>query len=110
MKAECMYLTSPLEWNQFNPNIFNGQYYNSTKQIPLTDLHMKRLFLSSLPPENDSSTKHIINYWLINGGDGGSQFAMEKFGVSMLEEIILNNYHKIYSNAHPIMYLFQYRP
>ncbi|CAF3890678.1 unnamed protein product, partial [Rotaria sp. Silwood1] len=48
MKAECMYLTSPLEWNQFNPNIFNGQYYNSTKQIPLTDLHMKRLFLSSL--------------------------------------------------------------
>ncbi|CAF5114834.1 unnamed protein product, partial [Rotaria sp. Silwood1] len=78
MKAECMYLTSPLEWNQFNPNIFNGQYYNSTKQIPLTDLHMKRLFLSSLPPENDSSTKHIINYWLINGGDGGSQLAMGK--------------------------------
>ncbi|CAF1224262.1 unnamed protein product [Rotaria sp. Silwood1] len=108
MKAECMYLTSPLEWNQFNPNTFDGEYYNSTKQIPLTDLHMKRLFLSSLPPGNDSSTTHIINYWLINGG-GGSQFAMEKFGVSMLEEIVLNNYHKIYSNTRPIMYLFQHR-
>ncbi|CAF1374815.1 unnamed protein product [Rotaria sordida] len=108
MRVECIYLTSPLEWDQFNPNTFDGPYYNSTKQIPLTDLHIKRLFLSNLPPGNDSSTKHIINYWLVNGG-GGSQYAMEKFGVSMLEEIVLNNYHKIYSNTHPIMYLFQYR-
>ncbi|CAF1465686.1 unnamed protein product [Adineta ricciae] len=109
IKAECMYLTSPLEWNQFNPNTFDGEYYNSTRQIPLTDLHMKRLLLSSFSSiQNNSSRKHIINYWLINGG-GGSQYGMETFGISMLEEIVLNNYDKIYSNTHPIMYLFQYR-
>ncbi|CAF1254893.1 unnamed protein product [Adineta steineri] len=108
MQAECMYLTSPLEWNQFNPNTFDGQYYNSTKEILLTDLHMKRVFLSSLPPIQNSSREHIINYWLVNGG-GGSQYGMEHFGIIMLKEIVRNNYHKIYTNTHPIMYLFQYR-
>ena len=50
IQAECMYLTSPLEWDQFNPNTFDGVYYNETKKISLTDLHMKRLFFSQLPP------------------------------------------------------------
>ncbi|CAF0941874.1 unnamed protein product [Rotaria sordida] len=108
IQAECMYLTSPLEWNEFNPNNFDGFYYNSTKSIPLTDLHMKRLFFSDFPPRNTSTIKHIINYWLLNGG-GGSQYGMETFGVSMLKQIILNKYHQTYSQTHPIMYLFQYR-
>ncbi|CAF0992879.1 unnamed protein product [Didymodactylos carnosus] len=69
---------------------------------------MKRLFLSDFPPPNGSTTKHIINYWLVNGG-GGSQFGMETFGVSMLKQIILNNYHNKYPQTHPVMYLFQYR-
>jgi hypothetical protein len=108
IESECMYLTSPLEWNQFNPNTFNGSYYNSSREILLTDLHLKRLFLSSLPPSRNSSVKHTINYWLVNGG-GGSQSGMEIFGVSMLKQVVLNNYHQIYSETHPIMYLFQYR-
>ncbi|CAF1643638.1 unnamed protein product [Rotaria sp. Silwood1] len=108
IQAECMYLTSPLEWNEFNPNTFDGFYYNSTKSIPLTDLHMKRLFLSDFPPQNTSIVKHIISYWLVNGG-GGSQYGMEQFGVSMLKQIILNKYHQTYPQTHPIMYLFQYR-
>ncbi|CAF3625481.1 unnamed protein product [Rotaria sp. Silwood1] len=103
-----MYLTSPLEWNQFNPNTFDGLYYNSTKSIPVTDLHMKRLFLSNLPPRNTSPVKHIINYWLLNGG-GGSQIVMESFGISMLQQIISNNYHEKYHQTNPIIYLFQYR-
>ncbi|CAF0724360.1 unnamed protein product [Adineta steineri] len=61
IQAECMYLTSPLEWNQFNPNTFDGIYYNKTKQISLTDLHMKRLFFAKLPPKNKSSIKHTMN-------------------------------------------------
>jgi hypothetical protein len=108
IQAECMYLTSPLEWDQFNPNTFDGVYYNETKKIPLTDLHLKRLFFSQLPPPKNSSVKHTINYWLVNGG-GGSQYGMESFGISMLTQIILNKYHIIYSQTHPIMYLFQYR-
>jgi hypothetical protein len=108
IQAECMYLTSPLEWDQFNPNTFDGLYYNSTKLIPLTDLHMKRLFLSNLPPQNTSTVKHIINYWLLNGA-GGSQFLMESFGISMLKQISLNHYHEKYHQTNPIMYLFQYR-
>ncbi|CAF3546877.1 unnamed protein product [Rotaria socialis] len=108
IQAECMYLTSPLEWNEFNPNNFDGFYYNSTKSIPLTDLHIKRLFFSDLSPRNTLTVKHIINYWLVNGG-GGSQYGMETFGVSMLRQIILNKYHKTYPQTHPIMYLFQYR-
>ncbi|CAF5114768.1 unnamed protein product [Rotaria sp. Silwood1] len=108
IQAECMYLTSPLEWNEFNPNTFDGFYYNSTKSIPLTDLHMKRLFLSNFPPRNISNVKHIINYWLLNGG-GGSQYGMETFGISMLKQIIQNKYHQTYPQTHPIMYLFQYR-
>ena len=108
IQAECMYLTSPLEWDQFNPNTFDGIYYNKTKTIPLTDLHMKRLFFSQLPPPRNSSVKHTINYWLVNGG-GGSQYGMELFGISMLRQIALDRYHVIYSQTHPIMYLFQYR-
>jgi len=108
IQAECMYLTSPLEWNQFNPNTFDGLYYNSTKQIPLTNLHLKRLFFSELSPSRNSSMKHTINYWLVNGG-GGSQYVMEAFGISMLKQIVLNNYHKTYPETYPIMYLFQYR-
>jgi hypothetical protein len=108
IEAECMYLTSPLEWNQFNPNTFDGNYYNQTKNISLTDLHLKRLFFSQLPPSKNSSIKHTINYWLVNGG-GGSQYGMEFFGISMLQQIALNKYHTIYSQTHPIMYLFQYR-
>jgi hypothetical protein len=72
------------------------------------DLHMKRLFLSNLPPRNISTVKHIINYWLVNSG-GGNQFGMETFGVSTLKQIILNRYHQKYPQTHPIMYLFQYR-
>ncbi|CAF4486917.1 unnamed protein product [Rotaria sp. Silwood2] len=82
IQAECMYLTSPLKWNEFNPNTFDGFYYNLTKSIPLTDLHMKRLFFSNFPPRNASTVKHIINSWLVNGG-GGSQYGMETFGVSI---------------------------
>lgn len=108
IESECIFLTSPLEWNEFNPNTFDGLYFNSTKSISLTDLHMRRLFLSNLPPRNTSTVKHIINYWLVNGG-GGSQFLMEAFGISMLKQIIWNNYHKIYDQSNPIMYLFQYR-
>ncbi|CAF4040550.1 unnamed protein product [Adineta steineri] len=108
IQAECSYITSPLEWNQFNPNTFDGLYYNSTKTIPLTDLHMKRLFISNLPPRNTSTVKHIINYWLVNGA-GGSQSLMESFGISMLKQIILNHYHEKYHQTNPIMYLFQYR-
>ncbi|CAF3723365.1 unnamed protein product [Rotaria socialis] len=108
IQAECMYLTSPLEWNEFNPNTFDGLYYNSTKTISLTDLHMKRLYFSDLPPRNTSTIKHIINYWLLNGG-GGSQYGMETFGVSMLKQIIQNKYHQTYPQTHPIVYLFQYR-
>jgi hypothetical protein len=108
IQAECMYLTSPLEWDQFNPNTFDGIYYNETKKIPLTDLHMKRLFFSQLPPSKNSSVNHTINYWLLNGG-GGSQYALEPFGISMLRQIVLNRYHVIYPQTHPIMYLFQYR-
>ncbi|CAF3035306.1 unnamed protein product [Rotaria sp. Silwood2] len=108
IQAECMCLTSPLEWNEFNPNTFDGFYYNSTKSIPVTDLHMKRLFLSNFPPRNTSTIKHIINYWLSNGG-GGSQYGMETFGISMLKQIVKNNYHQTYPQTHPIMYLFQYR-
>ncbi len=108
IQAECMYLTSPLEWDQFNPNTFDGVYYNETKQIPVTDLHMKRLFFFQLPPSRNSSIKHTINYWLVNGG-GGSQYGMEPFGISMLKQIVLNQYHTIYPQTHPIMYLFQYR-
>jgi len=108
IQAECMYLTSPLEWNQFNPNTFDGVYYNKTKTIPLTDLHLKRLFFSQLPPPRNSSVNHTINYWLVNGG-GGSQYGMEFFGISMLKQIVLNKYHMIYPETHPIMYLFQYR-
>lgn len=108
IESECMYLTSPLEWNGFNPNTFDGLYFNSTKSIPLTDLHMRRLFLSNLPPRNTSMVKHIINYWLLDGS-GGSQFLMESFGISMLKQIILNNYHEVYYQSNPIMYLFQYR-
>ncbi len=108
IQAECMYLTSPLEWDQFNPNTFDGIYYNETKKIPLTDLHLKRLFFSQLPPPKNSSIKHTINYWLVNGG-GGSQYGMESFGISMLQQIVLNKYHTIYPQTHPIMYLFQYR-
>ncbi|CAF4093486.1 unnamed protein product, partial [Rotaria magnacalcarata] len=108
IQAECMYLTSPLEWDESNPNTFDGLYYNSTKSIPLTDLHMKRLFLLNLPPRNTSTVKHIINYWLLDGA-GGSQFLMESFGISMLKQIILNYYHEKYHQTHPIMYLFQYR-
>ena len=108
IQAECMYLTSPLEWDQFNPNTFDSVYYNKTKEILLTDLHLKRLFFSELPPPGNSSTKHTINYWLVNGG-GGSQSGMESFGISMLKQILMNKYHSIYLNTHPIMYLFQYR-
>ncbi|CAF1976453.1 unnamed protein product [Rotaria magnacalcarata] len=108
IQAECMYFTSPLEWNEFNPNTFDGLYYNSTKTISLTDLHMKRLYFSDLPPRNTSTIKHIINYWLLNGG-GGSQYGMETFGVSMLKQIIQNKYHQTYPQTHPIIYLFQYR-
>ncbi|CAF3731869.1 unnamed protein product [Rotaria socialis] len=108
IQAECMYLTSPLEWSEFDPNNFDGFYYNSTRSIPLTHLHIKRLFFSDLPPRNTSAVKHIINYWLVNGG-GGSQYGMEAFGVSMLRQIILDKYHKTYPQTHPIMYLFQYR-
>ncbi|CAF4648092.1 unnamed protein product, partial [Rotaria socialis] len=101
IQAECTYLTSPLEWGEFNPNTFDGLYYNSTKSISLTDLHMKRLFLLNLPPRNTSTVKHIINYWLLDGA-GGSQFLMESFGISMLKQIILNHYHEKYHQAHPI--------
>ncbi|CAF5228965.1 unnamed protein product, partial [Rotaria magnacalcarata] len=55
IQAECMYLTSPLEWNKFNPNTFDGLHYNSTKTISLTDLHIKRLYFSDLPPQNTSN-------------------------------------------------------
>ncbi|CAF4666801.1 unnamed protein product [Rotaria sp. Silwood2] len=110
IQAECMCLTSPLEWNEFNPNTFDGFYYKSTKFILVTDLHMKRLFLSNLPPRNTSTVKHIINYWLSNGGGGGCcQYGMETFGISMLKQIVKNNYHQTYPQTHPIMYLFQYR-
>jgi hypothetical protein len=108
IQAECMYLTSPLEWDQFNPNTFDGVYYNQTKTILLTDLHLKRLFFSELPPPRNSTAKHTINYLLLNGG-GGSQYGMEPFGISMLKQIVLNKYHMIYPQTHPIMYLFQYR-
>ena len=108
IQAECMYLSSPLEWDQYNPNTFDATYYNVTKAIPLTQLHMKRLFFSQMPPLKNSSTKHIINYWLVNGG-GGSQAGMESFGISMLTQIVMNGYHMSYPETHPIMYLFQYR-
>ncbi len=108
IQAECMYLTSLLEWNQFNPNTFNGTHYNETKEIQLTDLHMKRLFLSTLSPWNISTIRHIINYWLVPGG-GGSQNVMEPVGISMLKHIVSNNYHRIYFQTYPVMYLFQYR-
>jgi hypothetical protein len=108
IEAECMYLTSPLEWGQFNPNTFDGNYYNQTKNISLTDLHLKRLFFSQLPPPKNSSIKHTINYWLVNGG-GGSQYGMESFGITMLRQIALNKYDTKYPETHPIMYLFQYR-
>jgi hypothetical protein len=74
----------------------------------VTGLHLRRLFFSQLPPSRNSSIKHTINYWLINGG-GGSQYGMETFGISMLKQIVLNQYHTIYPQTHPIMYLFQYR-
>lgn len=108
IQAECMYLTSPLEWDQFNPNTFDGVYYNETKKIPLTDLRLKRLFFVQLPPWRNSSNRHTINYWLVNGG-GGSQYGMEPFGISMLKKIVLNRYHVLYHQTQPIMYLFQYR-
>ncbi|UJR35482.1 hypothetical protein I4U23_028237 [Adineta vaga] len=108
IQAECMFLTSPLEWNGFNPNTFDGTIYNKTRNISVTDIHMKRLFFSKLPPQGSSSVKHTINYWLVNGG-GGAQVGMEPFGISMLKQIALNNYHITYPNTHPIMYLFQYR-
>lgn len=108
IQAECMYLTSPLEWGEFNPNTFDGAYYNQTKTIPLTDLHLKRVFFSQLPPPKNASVKHTINYWLVNGG-GGAQAGMESFGISMLRQISSNKYHTIYPQTHPIMYLFQYR-
>jgi hypothetical protein len=108
IQAECTYLTSPLEWDQFDPNTFDGAYYNRTKTISITDQHIKRLFFSQLPPRTNSSVKHIINYWLVNGG-GGSQYGMEVFGISMLRQIALNKYHVMYPETHPVMYLFQYR-
>ena len=108
IQAECTFLTSPLEWNQFDPNTFDGIYYNQTKKIPLTDLHLKRLFFSQLQPEKNVSIEHTIHYWLVNGG-GGSQYGMESFGISMLNEIVRNRYHVLYPQTRPIMYLFQYR-
>ena len=107
--AECMYLTSPLTWDKFNPNTFNGTHYNQTKEIPVMQLHLKRLFLSNTSLTNKLAIeKHIIHYWLVNGG-GGSQYGMESFGISTLKQIVNNQYHKIYPGVFPIMYLFQYR-
>ncbi|CAF4912521.1 unnamed protein product, partial [Rotaria sp. Silwood2] len=62
----------------------------------------------NFPPKNTSTIKRIINYWLSNGG-GGSQYGMETFGISMLKQIVKNNYHQTYPQTHPIIYLFQYR-
>ncbi|CAF1602493.1 unnamed protein product [Adineta ricciae] len=108
IQAECTFLTSPLEWKGFNPNTFDGAFYNRTRTIPVMNIHVKRLFFSKLSPQGNSSGKHFINYWLLNGG-GGSQVGMESFGISMLKQISMNNYHLTYPNTYPIMYLFQYR-
>ena len=107
--AECMYLTSPLEWRNLDPTKFDGSQYNQTNEIATMQLHMKRLFLSDASSTaNRSTPKHIINYWLVNGG-GGSQVGMESFGISTLKQIVANQYHRIYPETVPVMYLFQYR-
>ena len=108
IRAECTYLTSPLEWDDWNPNTFDGSFYNRTHSIPVVNLHLKRFFFTDLPLKNTSNPAHIINYWLVNGG-GGSQYGMEAFGVSTMREIARNNFQKMYSQSIPIVYLFQYR-
>lgn len=105
LQTECMFLTGPLEWNDLNPNTFDGPHYNRTGKIPLVSLPLKRIFISNRSIEN---TDHVINYWLLNGG-GGSQYGMESFGISMFREILRNNYHKLFSKSYPMIYLYQYR-